>query len=1213
MATEEKKELNMEETQKKEKEALRLKFIKIFEETSENSYKIKMPSKLAWSRFEKMIDSGFEIDKANPESSIGEACKNIRIRYFSKELGFIVDHNGNPDLEETLVIKPNFLENNPKIKNAIAKEPKGMNIKAMLAEYTKEEFWEKFNDLGKKEKIDVIDEILNNISNKSAIERRDLEQIRKDIKNDKKLTEEQKNKIYRFETKNDFEKVFQKIKLGQDLNEEEKKVHGYDLDSNDKLVICDLVTQLMNSQDDNDMKLLRSILPHVMNEEEIDYYKNGQIALFNRALLNHINALTDGAYKNLQEFIKKRKELHLENFKKNNKTFDEVDKLDDNFEFNIEALRKKQDIIQSSIGKIKSQLNSKMEKKIFKYIRTIDFSQDENILMFVNLYLDCKKEDRFFNKEFQTEKLNAIRNVLEKVIFAPENEGKFGSYIDVKENEKRVIDENTVAKNIGAFSKEYRKIYSDTFGYIMTSNEIENFNLAASFEKADRMIFSNPETQRSLLTELRNKKKEFERSSDQNEKMEIDADIMEIERKLMGLKDYTLFFIGGRLDYDALKEYFLKQNNSEQKNSKLEKVIKEFSKVSHRKFLKIDQKLDVHDDERREVFDEIYPGEDFETYNNLYKDYIEKLSDKKAIENVYRPFLKGRKLDDMTEIKKVRYMTSLGYLYVSDSPENKAFAEQMIRQSFPNIKINPDGTVNREEFEAIYKTFQREDAGLESARYLFEKTVVYSLAKQEEVDFSKIGINVDLEKITKYLSGVNRNQKEKSKIEFFKQYDEEEMGIIGKIKDLDLENPANVDAVAMILARLEKEQKRNDLEYETLKSFILSSQNRTYFSKYIDRQRLKTEAIPGIADPDLVNIDVIKAFSLEDKIEIGKMTTTQPIDEEYQEYADTKDVLELVYTYAGNPELLEEKIKTLLLWEHKSMDLFKKGDVLDTKKLEKISTRISEYTKNVRPKMELAKVLAKNLVTKEAMADYSDNFDGFVEESYNTIKDISIRGKKITKEEREKINNLRKAELANEADITEEEYYNRRPVGTEEDLERLEEREAARKRREEQSKEPEIEASEVEEEKPISDREFSRYMAVQKENVADITVSEETRKPKIDLEEKVDFQIEDSVPNNNVRLEHIETGLTIAKKKNPILDFLGDIAKKLGKVLELKGNSNQPARIVAEERPKELTFEERYCGYNSSIAQANYNAKSSSEKAKKETEITPENNEPELS
>ena len=138
-------------------------------------------------------------------------------------------------------------------------------------------------------------------------------------------------------------------------------------------------------------------------------------------------------------------------------------------------------------------------------------------------------------------------------------------------------------------------------------------------------------------------------------------------------------------------------------------------------------------------------------------------------------------------------------------------------------------------------------------------------------------------------------------------------------------------------------------------------------------------------------------------------------------------------------------------------------------------------------------------------------------------------------------------------------------------------------------------------------------MAVQKENVADITVSEETRKPKIDLEEKVDFQIEDSVPNNNVTLEHIETGLTIAKKKNPILDFLGNIAKKLGKVLELKGNSNQPARIVAEERPKELTFEERYCGYNSSIAQANYNAKSSSEKAKKETEITPENNEPELS
>lgn len=1230
MATEEKKELNIDKTElakkdKKELEAqreeLKESFKKVFYRTTAGEF--KMPFNLAWKNFEILSEHRGGVSARETEK-ITSFCKLIRKEYFkSKGLDILImDNNGNPRLSMTLEENPHFLRENPilaenvDIKNALENRIIEQKMRDLMLAESMEDFFNKLGLLDEEEKNGIFQKILNENLKITKEEKEELDRISQAAK-ERPLTEEEKEIVY-----NNIMKIGAK-------ESSEKMANKQELNPEDKLKIFDYATQFIYSDSEEEKREMIILLSSVMSKKEIDQFKASP-SLFYKYVLSRINSLTDGSYSSIKEFKEARKKAAIEAYEKENENSTNLLIEETDVDIDLDLFEKNKGYFRMNERNIKSKLKSPMEKRIFATLKDIDFSRDENVLMFVKLYLDCKDENVFLNDSLkngysfkrdssQIDKLNSIRNVLEAVILSRENAGVFGDYIDVNSNGERVINAEKVKENIENIKKSYKNIRSDVISYIVRKDEIEKLNLGKSFDRAEKQIDSEKIQEDGLLSQYQNKKKMYDESKDERAKKEINLELLEIERKLMKVKDYTLFFISGRFDYDAFQKHLEKQSELEQnRDEKFENIIKEFSKVSYRKFLATDQNYEKTDVVRRkEAFSEIYPGEDFDKYNKLYEQYIENLSEKTAIENVYRPFLKGRKLDDMTDIKKDRFMSSLGYLYVSENPEIRKFAEEMIKYTFPNIKCNEDGSVDKKEFDAIYTSFQREGKGLNSAKESFERKVAVPLSKKEKIDFSKMDIEIDLKKINHHMEHINEEQRKRKPRKLSYIYDDEEMKTIEKVEDLDLSDSSNVDAIVMILNRLENEGKRLGVEYNALRSFVFSTQNRRFFAKYIDKSRLKTEDIPFVADPDTVNIELIEKFGLEDKIEIGKASVIQANFEEEIQYQEVKNVLDLVYRFGNEPETLKKSLKRIALLDNDALNIFKKGNRLDTERLGELHNRISEYVEDDKLRGELVAVIAQNFITEDALRDYESNFDGFIEESYKVIRDISEKARPITKEEREAAYNERIEKTKEEREITWEEYLASRPEGTEEDLRRLEEREALRKQREEQTQEPKLETQEVDLQEPIRDSEFSKLMEEREDLVSDLVVST-TKEGERKIADEPDFQSDNFREDGTIVVEDIKTdavenekSLVVQEKGNPLFNLVKkafNAFKKAFKAREVE--KEEPAVATVKERPRQSSFDERYVV---NINQANYHAKTSSEKPKVQVEVAQENDGEELS
>lgn len=1199
MDTEEKKELNIDEKTpgkkaKKEIEAkreeLKESFKKVFYRTTAGEF--KMPFNIAWKNFEILSERRGGILPKETEK-ITSFCKLIRKEYFkSKGLDvLIMDSNGNPRLSMTLEENPHFLRENPilaenvDIKNAVENRIIEQKMRDLMLAESMEDFFNKLGLLDEEEKNDIFQKILSEEIKQTREEKDEYNRISQ-VAKARPLTEEEKETIYNNKLKAGIRKVSEKFDKKEELNPE------------DKLRIFDYATQFIYSDSEEEKKEMILILSTVMSREEIEQF-NVSPSVFYKYVLSRINSLTDGSYKNLKEFKEARKELAIEEFKKEHDISIDFTIEDSNLDLDLDLFENNKGYFRINEGNIKSKLKTPMEKRILNTIKNIDLSKDENALMFVKLYLDCRKENVFLNDgvksgysfsrdESQIEKLNEIKNVLEAVIFARENAGIFGDYIDVNSRGERVIDEEKIEDNIENIKDVYKTIRSDVTAYIVRKGDLEKLRLDQSFDRAEKKIESEEIINNNLLSQFVEKKKAYEESEDSYAKKEINLELLEIERKLMKVKDYTLFFIGGRFDYDAFQNYKINQAELEKnRDEKLENIIKEFSKVSYRKYSTVGQNNEESDIRRRKaIFDKLYPGENFEKYNKMYKEYIEELSEKTAIENVYRPFLKGSKLDDMTDIKKDRFISSLGYLYVSKNPEIRKFAEEMIKNTFPNIECGEDGKIDEKEFATIYTSFQRNGIGLDEAKESMERKVSIPLARKKKIDFSKIDLDIDLKKINLHLERVNKEKSRRSPAKFLSRYDDEEMKTISKVKDLDLSDSSNVDAIIMILAKFESDGKRLSTEYAALRDFVYTSQNRKYFAQYLEKSKLKTKRIPIIADPDKVNIDIIKKFGLEEDIEIGRIYEVKSKFEKEIKYQEVKSVLSLVYTYANDPEILKKSLKKLGLWEHEALNVFKKGKTLNVERLSKLSDKMSDYMQNNDAKENLVEILAKNFTTKDAMVEYTNNFDVFAEESYKVIKDITEKKRGVTEEERKADYDARMERAKKEKELTEEEYYARRPVGTEEDIRRLEERETWRKQSEEQRYESESKTQESDEQKPISDNEVEQFSALQQDKVVEIKIYIPKEKK---IDEVLDFQSEDLGGTSSIAVEDINAdaveeskSLIVKEKENPILSWMKKAINAFKKAFKARGTEKEePAMATIKERPRELSFDERYGGYSS--------------------------------
>lgn len=1018
---EEMNNLNMHNEEIAESEEMKERFMNIF--SAHNDY--SMPLDIAWQTFKVIIKRLKEDITPDDIEKIASLCIDVKKEYYENVRGIITDNNGNPDIPANVKENSNFFYENPDIQAAAEMNLAKDEFKSIMDETEPDKFWESFMNLSEAEKDEFEEFFWNEIDSlyNNPDFQKEFEELVEKQKSGEELTAKDKEKAIKYQRDKEF----------IELQKEKKATGNKHYTPDEKLKILATFSSCTVSENPEEIKKLMTALRGVMSDDEIKLFSTNK-GEFIKIYLGYVNSLTNGSYDSIAQLIEEAGKDLLERLFPGEKNLSQVqDKLFEEIAKNAESMKIERTNIQEN-------LDSKLEVDIFEELGKIDLSKDGNPVMLLKLYKELEGTKKYGN-EAAKERSESMKKVLKQMIFAPENAGVFGNYLDTVDGGYVTINENNLKTDSEKLKEEYAEVRNEAISFLHSRDKYQGLKLDAAFLKAESVALRKID-KKDFLNDYINKKKQLENVKDPSERMTLEVAVLEAERKMSMIKEFSTFYSNGRVDFKSAEEYYKYAYEGDIEHGadeKLDEVIVRFSdleKTTNR------DKIENMDSLKRAAFEEILPNGDYEHYREMADVYISDYCDRKAMETVYHSYINGKNVDNMKRMEAVSYIRALGYLYSSEIPEMKEFAENMIKQNFSSVALAEDGSVDREKFELLYNSYHSTEMGrtFENATAIYQKDIKNSISKSKKFDLSRSGMEFsdDLKRINaSFRDSAYINSGAKT------DFSEKEQEIVDKLKgSVNLEDIKDIETIVLIAASLEKREGKNEFSKEdrlllnTIRKFATSSENRIYFEKYLGANDLKTSA-----EIKEFNPAIVEALGYDGELEtydVEKLKSEKYLESD--DLGDTTTVLECVFSYSGDVKKLEAKLKNMQVLGHESTSIFRKDGKIDgefdEKRLTDLISTIDKISELEADKKKLAETLAKSLRNSDIIEEFSEAFEAFIESADLVMKDITKEDKSISQEERELDANFRQKNRQEIEDATWQDVQ--------EALRRMEEREPSK-------------------------------------------------------------------------------------------------------------------------------------------------------------------------